>query len=108
MSVPEDEEVARAVAAAKETRAKSTVRGGEKAVDGKFKKLMLLDEQQKLPALSSSRLSHIARRNDDGAPVNSLKYLRSQWADVNILTQDRRQFVRNFAKKQLEPNEPPG
>jgi len=57
----------------------------------------MLINQPKLPNIkSSAKLQQHPNHNES---VNSYNFMKSQWMDINILTNDRRSFVRDFAKR---------
>lgn len=62
----------------------------------------MLINQPKLPNIKSS--AKLRQHPNHNESVNSYNFMKSQWMDINILTNDRRSFVRDFAKRQIEPS----
>ena len=77
-------------------RSKSTKNGGLQT-EAKLKTLNMLN-QSRLPSIGKQNSANPAHG------VNSYNYLKSQWLDIKVQTNDRRQFVRDFAKRQIEPS----
>lgn len=77
------------------TRSQSTLKS-----EVKFKHLMMLNSGQ-LPSIqkSDNKLQGVGGGPLVKHPVSSYKYLKQQWIDINSQTNDRRKFIRDFAKR---------